>query len=155
MKLYLYNNKSSDNTINKDINLLDTLDIHLSNNENILAPTLLLTRKDNINYDLVNYAKLLDRFYFVDTRNYKNNKFIILNCGEDVLETYKDNILNSSQDIIRKSSAGNIKQNNVLPTTISKTFNSNTIIPKSSSIIMVTAGQPINTGLNNKDDTRG
>ena len=155
MKLYLYNNKSSDNTINKDIDLLDTLDIHLSNNENILTPTLLLTRKDNVNYDLVNYAKLLDRFYFVDTRNYKNNKFIILNCGEDVLETYKDNILNSNQDIIRKSSAGNIKQENVLPTTISKTFNSNTTLPKSSSIIMVTAGQPINTGSNNKDDTRG
>lgn len=147
MKLYLYNNKSSDNTINKKIDLIDTLDIHLSNNENILAPTLLLTRKQNINYDLVNYAKMLDRFYFVDTRNYKNNKFIILNCGEDTLETYKEDILNSSQDIIAKSKAGNVKQKNVSYETITKTFNSDTKIDTSTnSIIMVTSGESLLNG---------
>ena len=72
-----------------------------------------------------------------------------------LIKQYKDIILNSQADIIKKSSAGNIKQENVLPTTISKTFNSDKTLTKSSSIIMITSGQPINTGSDNKDDTRG
>ena len=103
----------------------------------------------------INYMKMLDKYYFVDLQFIRNDSLVIVNSSIDVLETYKDIILNSQADIIKKSSAGNIKQENVLPTTISKTFNSDKTLTKSSSIIMITSGQPINTGSNNKDDTRG
>lgn len=153
MKLYLYKTSDSYNTIGKTLTDVKTIDINLKNNVDLYNPSLILINDDV--YKSVNYAKLLDRYYFVEISNHPNNKFIVLNLNEDVLETYKDDILNSSQDIIKKSSAGNIKQENVLPTTISKTFNSDKTLIKSSSIIMVTAGQPINTGSENKDDTRG
>lgn len=153
MKLYLYKTSDSFNTIGKTLTDVKTIDINLKNNVDLYNPSLILINNDV--YKTVNYAKLLDRYYFVEISNHPNNKFIVLNLNEDVLETYKDDILNTSQDIIKKSSAGNIKQENVLPTTISKTFNSDKTLTKSSSIIMVTSGQPINTGSDNKDDTRG
>lgn len=153
MKLYLYKTSDSYNTIGKTLTDVKTIDINLKNNVDLYNPSLILINDDV--YKEVNYAKLLDRYYFVEISNHPNNKFIVLNLNEDVLQTYKDDILNTSQDIIKKSSAGNIKQENVLPTTISKTFNSDKTLTESSSIIMVTAGQPINTGSDNKDDTRG
>lgn len=153
MKLYLYKTTDSYNTIGKTLADIKTIDINLKNNVDLYAPSLILINDDI--YKTVNYAKLLDRYYFVEITNHPNNKFIILDLNEDVLETYKQDILNSSQDIIKKSSAGNIKQENVLPTTISKTFTSDKTLPKSSSIIMVTSGQPINTGSENTNDPRG
>ena len=97
---------------------------------------------------------MLDRCYFVQVQTLNNNKFLLLTLDEDVLETYKKDILASSQDVIEKSTAGNIKQTNVSPETVSKTFNSDTKIENDNrSIIMVTSGQPIKNGeLNHNDD---
>ena len=79
----------------------------------------------------------------------------MLTLDEDVLETYKKDILASSQDIVEKSTAGNIKQTNVSPETVSKTFNSDIKLENgNSSIIMVTSGQPIKNGELNHDDDR-
>ena len=97
---------------------------------------------------------MLDRCYFVQVQTLNNNKFLLLTLDEDVLETYKKDILASSQDVIEKSTAGNIKQENILPETISKTFNSDTKLDDGSSIIMVTSGQPIKNGELNHDDDR-
>lgn len=153
MKIELYKSSSSYNVINKELTLLTTLTIHLKQGANLLHTQIIIHNSEQLKE--LNYAKMLDRSYFVQVQTLNNNKFLLLTLDEDVLETYKKEILASSQDVIEKSSAGNIKQKNVLPTTISKTFNSDKTLPKSSSVIMVTAGQPINTGSDNKDDTRG
>lgn len=153
MKLEFYHTDDSSNTINKTLNKISENEITLKASTDILAPRMVFLAKDFT--DNINYMKMLNKYYFVDLQFIRNNSLVIVNGSIDVLETYKDIILNSQADIIKKSSAGNIKQTNVLPTTISKTFNSDKNLIKSSSIIVVTSGQPINTGSDNKDDTRG
>ena len=153
MKLEFFHTDDSSNTINKTLTKISEKDVTLKASTDILAPRMVFLAKDFTS--TINYMKMLDKYYFVDLQFIRNNSLVIVSSSIDVLETYKDNILNSQADIIKKSSAGNIKQENVLPTTISKTFNSDKTLTKSSSIIMITSGQPINTGSNNKDDTRG
>ena len=153
MKLEFFHTDDSSNTINKTLTKISEKDVTLKASTDILAPRMVFLAKGFST--TINYMKMLDKYYFVDLQFIRNNSLVIVSSSIDVLETYKDNILNSQADIIKKSSAGNIKQENVLPTTISKTFNSDKTLTKSSSIIMITSGQPINTGSNNKDDTRG
>ena len=153
MKLEFFHTDDSSNTINKTLTKISEKDVTLKASTDILAPRMVFLAKDFST--TINYMKMIDKYYFVDLQFIRNNSLVIVNSSIDVLETYKDIILNSQADIIKKSSAGNIKQENVLPTTISKTFNSDKTLTKSSSIIMITSGQPINTGSNNKDDTRG
>ncbi len=152
MQLELYKNSSSFNTINKELSLLTTLNIHLKQGANLLHTQIIIHNNDQLKQ--LNYAKMLDRDYFVQVQTLNNNKFLLLTLDEDVLETYKKDILASSQDVIEKSTAGNIKQKNILPETISKTFDSDTKIENNDgSIIMVTSGQPIKNGeLNHNDD---
>ena len=153
MQLELYKNSSSFNTINKELTLLTTLNIHLRQGANLFHTQIIIHNNDQLKE--LNYAKMLDRCYFVQVQTLNNNKFLLLTLDEDVLETYKKDILNSSQDVIEKSSAGNIKQTNVSPETVSKTFNSDVKIENDDrSIIMVTSGQPIKNGEHNHNDDR-
>ena len=152
MQLELYKNNSSFNTINKALTLLTTLNIHLKQGANLLHTQIIIHNNDQLKE--LNYAKMLDRYYFVQVQTLNNNKFLLLTLDEDVLETYKKEILASSQDVIEKSTAGNIKQTNVSPETVSKTFNSDLKLDNGSSIIMVTSGQPIKSGELNHDDDR-
>ena len=152
MQLELYKNSSSFNTINKELSLLITLNIHLKQGANLLHTQIIIHNNDQLKE--LNYAKMLDRCYFVQVQTLNNNKFLLLTLDEDVLETYKQDILASSQDVIEKSTAGNVKQTNVSPETVSKTFNSDTKLENGISIIMVTSGQPIKNGEHNHDDDR-
>ena len=152
MQLELYKNSSSFNTINKELSLLTTLNIHLKQGANLFHTQIIIHNNDQLKE--LNYAKMLDRCYFVQVQTLNNNKFLLLTLDEDVLETYKKDILASSQDIVEKSTAGNIKQTNVSPETVSKTFNSDIKLENGNSIIMVTSGQPIKNGEHNHDDDR-
>lgn len=148
MELKLYKSSSSYNVINKKLSLIDTIDIKLKEATNLYSTQIILHNKDN--FKNVNYALLLNRFYFAQVQTINNDKFVIITLKEDVLETFKQDILNSSQDIIRKSDAGNVKQQNVSPETVTHYFDSDVKIKQGSSIIMVTSGQPLSTGENNK-----
>ena len=152
MQLELYKNSSSFNTINKELTLLTSLNIHLKQGANLLHTQIIIHNNDQLKE--LNYAKMLDRCYFVQVQTLNNNKFLLLTLDEDVLETYKKDILASSQDVIEKSTAGNIKQTNISPETVSETFNSDTKLDDGSSIIMVTSGQPMHNGEHNQDDDR-
>ena len=93
---------------------------------------------------------MLDKYYFVDLQFIRNNSLVIVNSSIDVLETYKDIILDSQADIIKKSKPSNVKQTDVSQETITKIFKSDVTIPDGTSIIMQTAGQP----LEDKGDVR-
>lgn len=152
MELELYKNDSSYNTINKALTLLTTLNIHLKQHTNLLHTQIIIHNSEQLKN--LNYAKMLDRCYFVQVQTINNNNFLLLTLDEDVLETYKKDILASSQDVIEKSTAGNVKQTNVSPETVSKTFNSDIKLENGNSIIMVTSGQPMKNGELNHDDDR-
>lgn len=138
MELKLFQNKSSENTINKNLTLITTKNINLKQSTN-LYQTFLVFKNDNItDYSKINYAKMLNKYYFVSYETIQNNSLIRLNLKEDVLETYKDNILNSSADITEKSTPNNVR--NIETSKEVETFKlkSNTTLPKTQSIIMVT-----------------
>ena len=142
MKIELYKSSSSFNTINKELTLLTTLTIHLKQGANLLHTQIIIHNNEQLKG--LNYAKMLDRSYFVQVQTLNNNKFLLLTLDEDVLETYKKDILNSSQDIIRKSTAGNVKQTNVSTDTETETFKSNKGLDgKGHEIILQTVGEPI------------
>lgn len=138
MELKLFQNKSSENTINKDLTLITTKNINLKQSTN-LYQTFLVFKNDGItDYSKINYAKMLNKYYFVSHETLQNNSLIRLNLKEDVLETYKDNILNSSADITEKSTpsySGSIRTSKEVETFKLK---SNIVLPKTQSIIMVT-----------------
>jgi hypothetical protein len=141
MELIFYHTDDNPNTINKTLNQLSKKELHLKASTDIINPRLLF-KNDSVD-PKVNYMKLLDRFYFVELEFIRSDTLVILNCQLDVLETYKDIILNSQADIIEKSAVSNVKQNDFTQETITKIYKSDTIIPNGTSIIMQTVGEPL------------
>ena len=141
MKLEFFHTDDSSNTINKTLTKISEKDVTLKASTDILAPRMVFLAKDFSTK--INYMKMLDKYYFVDLQFIRNNSLVIVNSSIDVLETYKDNILNSQADIIKKSKPSNVKQTDVSQETITKIFKSDVTIPDGSSIIMQTAGQPL------------
>ena len=138
MELILYHTEDSQNTINKDLTLITTININLKQSTNLYQTFLFLKNDKATDYSKVNYAKMLNKFYFVSYETIANNKFIKLNLKEDVLETNKDFILNSYADIIGKSTPNNVR--NIETSKEVETFKlkSNIVLPKTQSVIMVT-----------------
>ena len=138
MELQLFQNKSSENTINKDLTLITTKNINLKQSTNLYQTFLFLKNDKATDYSKVNYAKMLNKFYFVSYETIANNNFIKLNLKEDVLETNKDFILNSYADIIGKSTPDNVR--NIQTSKEVETFKlkSTVVLPKTQSVIMVT-----------------
>lgn len=143
MIINFYHTDNPQNTIGKTLTQLTNKDITLKANTDLINPSLLF-KNDNFNKE-VNYMKMLDRYYFVELKFIRSNTLVILNCNLDVLETYKDLILNSQADIIEKSSISNVKQNDITQETITKVFKSDTVVPDGSSIIMQTTGEPLDS----------
>lgn len=143
MVINFYHTDNPQNTIGKTLTQLTNKDITLKANTDLINPSLLF-KNDNFNKE-VNYMKMLDRYYFVELKFIRSNTLVILNCDLDVLETYKDLILNSQADIIEKSSVSNVKQNDVTQETVTKVFKSDTVVPDGSSIIMQTTGEPLDS----------
>lgn len=138
MELKLFQNKSSENTINKDLTLITTKNINLKQSTN-LYQTFLVFKNDGVtDYSKINYAKMLNKYYFVSHETLQNNSLIRLELKEDVLETYKYNILNSSADIIEKSTPDNTR--NIATSKEVETFKlkSTVVLPKTQSVIMIT-----------------
>lgn len=138
MELILYHTDDSQNTINKDLTLITTKNINLKQSTNLYQTFLFLKNDKATDYSKVNYAKMLNKFYFVSYETIANNNFIKLNLKEDVLETNKDFILNSYADIIGKSTPNNVR--NIQTSKEVETFKlkSNIVLPKTQSVIMVT-----------------
>lgn len=147
MELILYHTNDSQNTINKELTLITTKNINLKQSTN-LYQTFLILKNDNItDYSKINYAKMLNKYYFVSYETIANNNFIKLNLKEDVLETYKNAILNSDFDIIAKSEidyTSNVPTSKKVQTKIIK---SNVILADDENIIVQTSGTT-NTSVN-------
>ena len=138
MELIFYHTNDSQNTINKDLTLITTKNINLKQSTNLYQTFLILKNDKATDYSKINYAKMLNKYYFVSHETLQNNSLIRLNLKEDVLETYKDNILNSSADITEKSTPNNVR--NIETSKEVETFKlkSTVVLPKTQSVIMVT-----------------
>lgn len=115
MKLYLYNIQDSNNVINKTLENAYELDIILKRDVNIINPELILSTLDNIDYSNYNYAHIpeLKRYYFIDQVINLNSKLWQLNLECDVLESFKNEILNSNAVFNRGIKSGDYIESKV------------------------------------------
>lgn len=145
MKLTLYNTQDTANTLNKNLTELATLDINFKQGQNMFNPSLILT-KTNVP-ELANYCKLANKYYFINSTYEYHTMYLIINLMEDVLQTYKDDILKSDTDVISKSKIDyntTVSTNSKVTTDIIK---SNITLSDNESIIVQTNGttdNPIN-----------
>lgn len=121
MKLFLYDVDDGDNVINKTLPVPVEIEIRLSNDVDVINPTIRLRNIEGVNYDNYNYAfiDVLGRYYFIDKlgRVSASDNILYLSC--DVLETYKDEILNSNARLKRNIKTGDF-YNGSIDSTINK-----------------------------------
>ena len=147
MELILYHTNDSQNTINKEKTLITTKNINLKQSTNLYQTFLILKNDKATDFSKVNYAKMLNKYYYVSYETIANNNFIKLNLKEDVLETYKDVILNTDFDIVAKSEidyTSNVPTSKKVQTKIIK---SNVTLADDENIIVQTSGTT-NTSVN-------
>lgn len=140
MKITYYKTLDSANTINKTIELVSTENIYVPFTEPPLMFKLYLA--NNALYQTINYSQLDDKFYFVNFEQ-MNPKIVSASFSLDVLETYKDRILESEFDIAEKST---IDFNSNVPTSSeieNKVIKSNVTLQDNKSIIVTTTGEEL------------
>lgn len=142
--LILYKNKSSDNTLNKE--LTDPLEIRiiLKRDIDLTNPELIL--RDIEGYDLTeyNYCEIteLNRSYFIDSIESITSETSLFRCTCDVLSTYKTDILQCNARLKRSLKTGdymNIQLDESVIKNIS-TFTSGVSLSKESTVILTTVG---------------
>lgn len=113
MELRLYKTTDDDNVINKDLEFIKSMDINLKDTTDVSNPNLRL----KLNIDDIgtfNYAEIntFNRKYFMrDIQNLNNDIWlVVLEC--DVLETFKDDILNSNAQYLREIRTGDYQDIN-------------------------------------------
>ena len=113
MIVELYNTKDSNNVINKTKTDLTSYDIKFKDVADIQNPTIILRSETPIKN---NYAYIpdFDRYYFIDSISIQPNKIYHLNLTVDVLESFKDDILNSMGTITRKENSNKYYDNDYM-----------------------------------------
>lgn len=139
MQLFLYNVKDAHNVIGKTMNEVSRMNITMKKTEDIENPTIVLT-DTGVTF---NYAKIpfFNRYYFVDKFKRGTNGLITIDLSVDVLETYKDDILNSPATITTKTGIG--YQDGTVDVDARKTITtqkSDTVLGDETSIVLSTIG---------------
>lgn len=96
MILRLYVCNDNENVINKSLTFQHETEIKLKETVNISSPVIVLSEIEGVNLLKCNYCFLseFNRYYFIRDIEVSRNVYIVyLEC--DVLESYKDDILNS------------------------------------------------------------
>ena len=108
MEIKLYITEDSDTVMNKDLTLIATFDIQMRDTQNVSAPILILGEIAGVDLKTVNYAYIdeFKRYYFIRTITVGQNNIYTLAMECDVIETYREDILNSSALISRRVAAG-------------------------------------------------
>ena len=104
MKLLLYNNKSTSNTINKVLEDETEYNITFKDLTDITNPSIRLKTDDVPNFNYA-YIPHLDRYYFINDVETFPNRMFTLHMEIDVLETYKEDILESVATVGRSKAS--------------------------------------------------
>lgn len=98
MQLILYKTNDSNKVINKTLTNRLIININLKRDTNILTPEIWLVKIQGVDLKTYNYAYIpdLNRYYFINYVESVNNSIDKLTLECDVLETYRDDILNSN-----------------------------------------------------------
>ena len=103
MEIILYTTKDEDRIINKTLEHKYTIEIDFKDSTNLMNPMISLFEEESVDLQSVNYAYIPEfkRYYFIRNVNVTSGGiyYILLEC--DVLETYKEEILESKAEITR------------------------------------------------------
>lgn len=147
MEIKLYITEDADNVINKDLTLVSTVSIQLRDTQEITTPVVLLGEIEGVDLKTVNYAYMdeFERFYFIRSISVGPNNIYALALECDVIETYKEDILNSSALINRA-----VKQGDYVDMAVSsevrkevEVFKSNRGFNEDKTIILSTVGTEV------------
>lgn len=111
MQVILYNNSSDRNDINKNISQIATLDnVHPVDAFNTMNPALKIGSVDYSTLQNANYAYIPDysRYYYIQPMIITNNKVCLLPLAEDVLMSFKDEILSLTALVGRQENNYNL-----------------------------------------------
>lgn len=114
MKLKLYKNKDSENTINKNLVFVSEYDVRLRNDFDSTYPTIKL-KVSNVGSKDFNYLELveLDKKYLVKKTTYLANGILEIQGEIDTLETYKNIILSKKCKHKREIKVGDYGSSNL------------------------------------------
>lgn len=106
--LKLYSTTDSDNVINKTLIYKNEYPIKFKEVTSITSPIITLHVGNELNIMECNYCFIseFNRYYFIQDIQIVNNNLYRLTLDCDVLESFKDDILNSSAVITRKIEQG-------------------------------------------------
>ena len=125
MEVILYRNSSENNVIGKSLAQIKSVECNLKNDVSIINPTLVLNYTANILSSNYCFIPKFNRYYFIDEIVPITGDRCIVKCRVDVLESFKDNILNLDciVDKQEKEIASNKYINDGSFVTTSKQFN--------------------------------
>ena len=118
MVVTLYKNNSANEVINKQLTVISAFQAKPTRPCDILQPTLILSGDVNINAINANYfyVDLFARYYYIDSYTIDSANRIVITGSVDVLKTYAQQILASTQHIIRQQEIGvNFVEDTALP----------------------------------------
>lgn len=105
MLVNFYHNNSTQDTINKNIISTGSIDIKLLSDVNFLQPILTIKNLPaNSNYA---YIPRFERYYFIDNVQKHYNGLVTISMRVDVLETYKNDIINTRANIVESETVLN------------------------------------------------
>ena len=142
MKLYKINDDK--NVINKTLGTSTDIQVNFKHDIDEVRPQIVLVNDDNFTFTGFNYChvEVLNRYYFIENVERLNSRMMRLNCLVDVLETYKDEILNSTCEMNRGIKTGDyldVSIDSVVNPTITKHI-SNAGFVGEETLIMTTMG---------------
>lgn len=142
MILNFYTTDDADNVINKQLGIETGINVVLKKDFDIKSPTFVVVNTDTFNCLDFNYCALpeLNRFYYIDGIDSLGNNRYKVSCSTDVLETYKQDILNSDARFYRGIQAGDYVDGDLITTTKNtiSLFDSNVTLDDTVSKIMIT-----------------
>ena len=125
MEVILYKNSSENNVIGKSLAQIKRVECNLKNDVSVINPILVLNYTANILNSNYCFIPKFNRYYFIDEIVPITADRCIVKCRVDVLESFKDNILNLDciVDKQEKEIASNKYINDGSFVTTSKQFN--------------------------------
>lgn len=109
MELILYITENDDNTINKSLIETDRFSFNFKDRNSIESPILKLKLNEKPDSNYCEIVELNRKYFIRDIESENNNIWnLILEC--DVIETFKDDILNSKASITRNINKGDYQE---------------------------------------------
>lgn len=144
MRVELSINKSSNNTLNKELEIVHIIDVNFRGDIDISTPYITISKIPYGDLLQVNYVNIpdLERGYFIESVKQVTGKILRIDLVVDVLSSFKDIVLNSYANVNRAVREGDDFKGelNVSYKNNYERFNSNIELESGRQIFMSTVG---------------